>query len=215
MEKRDLYDRHRNLTGETIFKGEKIPDDRYIVVVLVFIQNSDGKFLIQKRSEIKNGKYATTGGHPKSRESSIEGIISEVKEEIGLDLKPENLKLYYSNRSDVEKVFWDDYYIKMDVENIDNLELQEEEVDSVCWLDINEIKMLMKEGKFFKNHYEEFEILLDWLENKKISNREYGFYNKIKNWDFSNINYIEENLTNWDMYDILKTTRTVNQRFWI
>ena len=53
MEKRDLYDINRNLTGETIFKSEDIPKDRYIVVVLVFIQNSEGKFLIQKRSEIK------------------------------------------------------------------------------------------------------------------------------------------------------------------
>lgn len=66
MEKRDLYDINRNLTGKTIFKGESIPENNYIIVVLVFIQNSEGKFLIQKRSEIKNGKYATTGGHQKS-----------------------------------------------------------------------------------------------------------------------------------------------------
>ena len=70
MEKRDLYDKERNLTGETIFKGEEIPEGRYIVVVLVYIQNSDGKFLIQKRSDKKNGKYAATGGHPKSGENS-------------------------------------------------------------------------------------------------------------------------------------------------
>lgn len=33
---------------------------------------------------------------------------------------------------------------------------------------------------------------------------EYNFYNKIKNWDFSNIKMEEENLTSWDMYKILK-----------
>lgn len=33
---------------------------------------------------------------------------------------------------------------------------------------------------------------------------ELNFYDNIKNWNFSNINYIEENLTNWDMYDELK-----------
>ena len=42
--------------------------------------------------------------------------------------------------------------------------LQKEEVESVCLLSIDEIKSLMQEGKFFENHYEEFEILLDWLE---------------------------------------------------
>ncbi len=168
MEKRDLYDKNRKLTGETIFKGNTIPDNRYIIVVLVFIQNSEGKFLIQKRSKIKNGKYATTGGHPKSGENSIQGIISEVKEEIGLDIKPEDLELYYSNRSDTEQVFWDDYYVKMDIKNLDKLNLQKEEVDSVCWMDVDEIHELNEEDKFFKNHYEEFEILLEWIENNKF-----------------------------------------------
>ena len=165
MEKRDLYDIDRNNTGETIFKGEEIPDDRYIVVVLVFIQNSEGKYLIQKRSETKNGKYATTGGHPKSGESSVQGIITEVYEEIGLKLNPKDLKLYFTGRTDEKRVFWDDYYIKMDVKNIEELKLQKDEVSSVEWLSEDEIKQLMKEGKFFENHYGEFEILLDWLKN--------------------------------------------------
>lgn len=165
MEKRDLYDANRRLTGETIFKGEEIPNGKYINVVLVFIQNSEGNFLIQKRSERKNGKFATTGGHPKSGEDSIQGIITEVKEEIGIDIKPEDLQLYFGGRSDTDKVFWDDYYIKMDVQNIENLKLQKEEVASVHWFSADEIKELMKQDKFFKNHYEEFEILLKWLEN--------------------------------------------------
>ena len=166
LEKRDLYDKNRNLTGETIFKGEEIPEGKYINVVLVFIQNSEGKFLIQKRSEIKNGKYATTGGHPKSGETSLQGIITEVKEEIGVDVKPEDLVLYYGGRSDTEKVFWDDYYIKMDIPNIEELKLQEEEVASVHWFSADEINELMKKEIFFMNHYEEFEFLLDWLKER-------------------------------------------------
>ena len=164
-ERRDLYDENRILTGETILKGEEIPNGKYIVVVLIYIQNSEGKFLIQKRSQRKNGKYATTGGHPKSGETSIQGIITEVKEEIGLDIKPQELQLYYSGKSKFEKVFWDDYYIKMDIPNINEMKLQEDEVSSVHWFSIDEIKKLMKEDKFFKNHYEEFEILLNWLNN--------------------------------------------------
>lgn len=163
LEKRDLYNINRERTGETILKGDPIPDGKYIIVVLVFIQNTEGKFLIQKRSKIKNGKFATTGGHPKTGENSIQGILTEVKEEIGLDLNPKDLQMYYSGRSDKEKVFWDDYYIKMDVPNIEDLLLQKEEVESVCWLTVEEIKTLMKEERFFKNHFEEFEILLDWL----------------------------------------------------
>ncbi len=163
MEKRDLYDESRNLTNETIFKGEMIPDGKYIVVVLVYIQNSDGKFLIQKRSRIKNGKYATTGGHPKSGESSIEGIITEVQEEIGLDIDASDLKLYYSGKSEKSHVFFDDYYIKTDIKDLTSLKLQKSEVESVCWMSIDEIRKEMNEERFFKNHYEEFERLLKWL----------------------------------------------------
>ena len=37
-----------------------------------------------------------------------------------------------------------------------------------------------------------------------MQTKEYKFYNELKNWDFSQIKYEEENLTQWDMYDILK-----------
>lgn len=66
MEKRDLYDINRNLTGETIYKGETIPENKYINVVLAFIQNSKCEFLIQKRSIQKDGMYGSTGGHAKT-----------------------------------------------------------------------------------------------------------------------------------------------------
>ena len=167
MEIRDLYDENKNLTGETIFKGEQLPEGRFGYVVLSFIQNSEGKFLIQKRTERKNGLYASsTGGHPKSGEDSIHGMLSELKEEIGLELKPEDLQLFCSGRSDEYRMFWDDYYIKMDIEDISKLKFQEDEVESVNWFTSSEVKELMNQGKFFKNDYEEFEVLLDWLKDK-------------------------------------------------
>ena len=166
MEKRDLYNENRELTGETVYKGEQIPEGKYIIVVLVYIQNSEGKFLIQKRSKLKDGKYATTGGHVKSGETSVEGILSEVREELGLELNPEDLVLYYGNHSAEQQVFWDDYYIKLDIDDISKLKLQEEEVESVKWATAEEMKQMMKDGEFLRNHYEEFEILLDWLDKK-------------------------------------------------
>ena len=161
MEKRDLYNSDRIKTGETIFKGENIPKDRYILVVLVFIENSEGKFLIQKRSKAENGKYATTGGHPKSGETSLEGILTEVEEELGLKLNSKDLTLYCTGKSEKQKVFWDDYYIKLDIPNIENLKLQKEEVEKVVWLSKDEIIEYMEQGKFFEIHYEAFKRLVN------------------------------------------------------
>ena len=163
MEKRDLYDINRKLTGETIYKNEKIPANRYILVVLVFIQNSQGKFLIQKRSKQKDGKYASTGGHPKTGETSIDGIITEIKEELGLTVKPEELKLIFSGQENSKQVFFDIYYMQKDFD-ISNLKLQEEEVESVKWLSFKEIEALIKKGLFLENHAEELYRLKEFLQ---------------------------------------------------
>ena len=166
MEKRDLYDANRNLTGETIFKGEPIPNGRYIIVVLVYIQNSKGEFLIQKRSLEKNGKYASTGGHAKSGETGLLGMVTEIKEELGLEVEPSELELIFSGREDKEQVFFDLFYLKKDFD-IKDLTLQKEEVDFVKWLSISEIDELIKNDLFFSNHAEEFYRTLDILKNRK------------------------------------------------
>jgi len=161
-ELRDLYDVNSNKTDKTYYKGEVIPEGYYPMVVMVVIRNSKGEFLMQKRVKSKGGDWGVTGGHPKSGETPLQGIITEVKEEIGLDIKPEDLVLYYGGRSESSRVFFDDYYVKLDVDDIDKLKLQEEEVESLHWFSAEEIHELMKEGKFFKNHYEEFEELEKW-----------------------------------------------------
>ena len=48
MEYRDLYNSDRILTGEKILKGEQIPENNYIMMVVIFIENNNHEFLIQK-----------------------------------------------------------------------------------------------------------------------------------------------------------------------
>lgn len=165
MEKRDLYDINRNLTGETIYKGEPIPKSRYISVVLSFIQNSKGEFLIQKRSKQKKGKYGSTGGHSKAGETSLQGIIAEIREEIGLKVAPEELKLISSGREDTDQVFYDIYYLKKDF-NISDLILQKEEVDFVEWVSETQLKSLIDNGEFLDKHVAGAYALMDALKKK-------------------------------------------------
>ena len=164
MEKRDLYDINRNLTGETIYKGDSIPDGKFILVVLSFIQNSKGEFLIQKRSVQKHGKYGSTGGHAKTGETSIQAMITEINEEIGLNVNENELNLVYSGRDDINKVFFDLYYMKKDF-STESLTLQEEEVESVKWMNVNEIKHLISTNEFLDSNIDEFYRILDYLNN--------------------------------------------------
>ncbi len=164
MEKRDLYDINRNLTGETIYKGDSIPDSKFILVVLSFMQNSKGEFLIQKRSVQKHGKYGSTGGHAKTGETSIQAMMTEINEEIGLNVNENELNLVYSGRDDINKVFFDLYYMKKDF-STESLTLQEEEVESVKWMNVNEIKHLISTNEFLDSNIDEFYRILDYLNN--------------------------------------------------
>ena len=139
MELRDLYDENKELTGETIYKGQDVPKGRYYITVVVFIQNSKNEFLIQKRVKKKDGKWATTGGHPVSGETSKQGIITEIKEELGVDIVKENIKLFKTIKT--EDDFVDIYYLKEDID-IKKIKIQKEEVEDVKWATIEEINEL-------------------------------------------------------------------------
>ena len=162
MEKRDLYNENRKLINKTIFKNEDIPSGNYILMVVAFIENLDGRYLIQKRSELKGGEWAFTGGHPKHGESSLEGVKTEIREELGIVV--ENPILFKSVKG--KNAFCDLYYVKQDI-NLNDVVKQEEEVSEVMLVTKEEIDSLFSEGIFKKGHYMMFN---DYLECKNKYN---------------------------------------------
>ena len=136
----DLYDENKNLTGEKLFreKGTKliVPKGRYSIVVLAFIENSKGEFLFQMTSKRKKNVWATTGGHVKSGQTSKEAIIEEIKEELGIDINEDEVKLFKTYKYD--DAFKDVFYIKKDID-INSLTYQEDEVEYVKYLTKDEI----------------------------------------------------------------------------
>lgn len=161
MEKRDLYDKDKNVTGRTIFKGDPIPPNYYELVVVIFIENDEGKFLIQRTSKAKGHELASTGGHPIHGQSSIEGILMEVQEELGYTLLKEDIKFVTTVTRNKHIV--DLYYTKQNI-NIDDLLLQASEVESVTWLTREEIEKLINNKEFHKNHGILFHELLKHLD---------------------------------------------------
>lgn len=136
-ELRDLYDKNSNKTDKTYRKGEPIPEGYYPMVVMVVIRNSKGEFLMQKRVAAKGGDWGVTGGHPKSGETPIEGIITEVKEELGLDFSKENFIEYDAgcDGKDCYKM----YFVNKDVD-INNITIQEDELSEVRWFTMDELQ---------------------------------------------------------------------------
>lgn len=163
MEIRDLYDENKILTGETIEKGKDIPKGRYYITVAVWIQNSNDEFLLQLTVPSKYHRWSTTGGHPTTGQSSLDGIVTEIKEELGIDVDRNKLELFKTIKT--EDDFVDLYYLKMDI-NVDDIVVQEEEVEDVKWATVTDIKKMIEDDVFLPPHIEFFEDCLKYLENK-------------------------------------------------
>ena len=161
-ELRDLYDKNSNKTDKTYRKGDIIPDSYYPMVVMVVIRNSNGEFLMQKRVESKGGDWGVTGGHPKSGETPIEGIITEIREELGLDFSKENFIEYDSgcDGKDCYKM----YFVTKDI-NISDITIQQEELSEVKWFTMNELKDMVNSGELNEDQIACFNKVCDYLNN--------------------------------------------------
>jgi mutator protein MutT len=160
MELLDIYDNSGNVTGKTIIRGDKtaiLGENEHIAIAVIFIESSDGKFLIQKTSKEKGGEFSSTGGHVNSGETPLEAIKREVKEELGIDIDDENIEEYGFLSFDMPLRYL--FYINKDI-NIEDIKIQKEEVDYVKYMSIEEIEKLIKNNQMLKSHGIMFNKLL-------------------------------------------------------
>ena len=83
----DIYDENRNKTGKLAERDEyEFKDGEYHIVVTGIIFNSKYEILISKRASWKKygGLWECNGGSILAGETSLEGILRELKEELGI-----------------------------------------------------------------------------------------------------------------------------------
>ena len=160
-EERDLYNNQLELTGKTYFKGDEIPNGYFPMVVMIAIQNTDGKFLMQKRVESKGGDWGVTGGHPKHGETPKQGIITEVKEELGIDIS--NQQIIEFERGCDGKDCYIMYYTKMNLD-IEKLTIQLNELSEVKWFSMEKLQQMVDSGELNKDQIEFFTKCVKFLE---------------------------------------------------
>jgi isopentenyldiphosphate isomerase len=151
----DLYDINGNKTGKTMERGAEVPTGTYHLGVDVWIMNSKGELLIQKRAKSKESypdMWAMTGGSALKGENAKKAIRREANEELGIDLQQSELELI--NKIRTPRTFIHVFFVKKDIE-IEELKLQEEEVADAKWVTLEEIDELVNEGKFIKTRWDE------------------------------------------------------------
>ena len=162
-ELRDLYDKNLNLTGKTYYKGDNIPQGFYPMVVMIAIQNSNDEFLMQKRVPSKGGDWGVTGGHPKSGETPFEGIVTEVKEELGIDVSSEEIIEFQRGCDGVDCYIM--YYLRKDLD-LNKLNIQKRELTEVRWFSMDELNAMVLKGILNQNQIAFFKKCVSFLENK-------------------------------------------------
>ena len=166
MEVWDLYDRFARKTGKVVPKGAELSAEDYHLAMEVWIVNSSGQVLIQERSqdcEILPGVWGLTTGRMVAGEDTRSGCIRELREELGIAVRPEQLQfLRRILRQDGTHLIWDIYLLQMDIP-VSRLKLQSEEVSGAKWADLAALRQLILTGKLF--FYPEIWEIIEYLDS--------------------------------------------------
>ena len=151
----DLYNETRELLGKDHIRGEQLPIDGYHLVVHVWIRNSKGEYLISQRSANRPTyplMWECVDGSVVKGEDSLQGVLREAKEEVGIDLLPEKGQVVLSDIKKIEfgkvvnkivDVWLFDYDGEVDLDNATT-----DEVAQVAWMNREQIKELFDANMF-------------------------------------------------------------------
>ena len=168
MEAWDLYTQDRVKTGQTMLRGDPVPEGLFHLQVHVCIFNEQGEMLIQQRQSTKRW-YAglwdySVGGSAVAGDTSLAAAERETLEELGLRVslagrKPAVTRWYGS--------IIDDYYILPLNVVLSDLHLQREEVQAVRWAGREDILALLAEGQFCPNPPGMIALLFDLFQEER------------------------------------------------
>jgi isopentenyldiphosphate isomerase len=169
MELWDLYDRDRVKLGKTASRSDrdKLADGEYHLTVHAAIFNSDGKMLIQRRTDNKESWPGlwdiTVGGAVVSGEDTRLGIERELEEELGIIESFKDARPYLTIHS--TRCICDVYILVRDVD-LESLVFQPTEVSAARYATLDEITELIKEGKFLPYRESYIRMLFDLKEGR-------------------------------------------------
>lgn len=137
----DIYDKDKKKTEKTIEReGVQLKEGEYHIVVTGVIINSQNKILISKRAAHKKYPlmWECSGGSILAGETSLEGIIREIREELGLHFtKKDAIFLKEMRRDKILPDFKDIWLFKKDI-NEKEITFPDGEATDYKWVTIEE-----------------------------------------------------------------------------
>lgn len=149
MELIDIVDENGNFTGQVMDKEEAHNKNLLHNEVAVFIINDNEQVLLQKRSANKRfdaNKWALCAGHVDAGESLENAALRELKEEVGINISLNDLKLLAEKEftiKDSNSHITYFYYVKSNLSEND-FTIQKEELSEVKWFDLDKVIDMIK-----------------------------------------------------------------------
>jgi 8-oxo-dGTP pyrophosphatase MutT (NUDIX family) len=145
----DIYTPQHERTGRSVRRGDPITGDDRLLVAHVCVLNGKNELLCQLRSTAK-GHYGgrwdlTAGGFVLSGEDPEISALRELEEEMGLALKPEDLRFVFTEPF---SYVLDDYFLARAEAGPAALTLQEDEVADARWFSLDEVTAMIADGRF-------------------------------------------------------------------
>ncbi len=158
----DILKEDGSPTGKTIFRGERpLHNGEYHLVVHIWIMTSDGRFLIQRRSEERKlmpGEWAATGGAAVSGEDSLTAARRELFEEVGIATAPHDLKFLARIKRRNSLL---DIWLTVSDTPANQLSLQRSEVAEVKHVTYNELQTMIRTGQYHPYGSEYFQTVFE------------------------------------------------------
>ena len=173
----DLLDENGNKIGKTKLRSEVHRDGDWHKGVHVWVINNDNEILLQRRCATKDSNPnmldISSAGHLQAGDNSQEAAIRELKEELNLDVKPEELQFIETIKNSLKytKTFinneFDDLYIVRTDKKISDLKFQEEEISEIMYVPYEKFKeMVNNRQPDLLMRDNEFKIIFDLLDKK-------------------------------------------------
>lgn len=143
----DIYDVNKKKTGRTAERDiYQFKEGEYHIVATGIIMNSKNQILITKRAENKKFglMWECNGGSILAGETSLEGIIRELKEELGIEFsKKEAIFLKEIRRDKVPPDFKDLWLFRRNID-IKDITFSDGESIEAKWVSIDEFMSMYK-----------------------------------------------------------------------
>lgn len=166
----DVLNEDGTKTGKVVTRKEVHEKGLWHRIVVIAIIDKEGHLLMQQRSKyVKTNSEKwdiSAAGHVSAGQTSREAAIREIKEEVGLEIKQEELT-YITTYSEptrkqgdiIDNQFFDFYIVIKPKIEMESIHIQESEVENVKLCDLEEVKEKLEKNIVVKRDIVYKEIL--------------------------------------------------------